>query len=79
MKRGIRGGEPFDQGLGGEVFAGVEDDADLDPVLAVLGRHADSGHGRMAEWPSRTVLALALSAVHSGPIQGAASFAPFRM
>jgi acetyl-CoA carboxylase carboxyltransferase component len=73
-----KAGQPYDEDADKAMRAGVEAmlDAQSDAVYAT-GRGWDDGVVDPRE--TRTVLSLALSAVHSAEVTGARSYAPFRM
>jgi acyl-CoA carboxylase subunit beta len=73
-----RAGRPFDEEADAQVRAAVEAQIEAESgALYATGHLWDDGV--IDPRHTRTVLGLALSAVHSAPVQGATHFAPFRM
>jgi len=80
VRRGAaeRAGRPYDEDLDGHIRQETEDMIDVQSTARyATGRLWDDGV--IDPRDTRTVLGLALSAVHSAPLQGATRFAPFRM
>jgi acyl-CoA carboxylase subunit beta len=73
-----RSGRPYDEQADAEVRRSTEDMIESQSsALYATGRLWDDGV--IDPRHTRTVLGLALSAVHSGPVKGTTQFAPFRM
>jgi acetyl-CoA carboxylase carboxyltransferase component len=73
-----RAGRPFDEEADAQVRAAVEAQIEAESgALYATGHLWDDGV--IDPRHTRTVLGLALSAVHSAPVQGTTHFAPFRM
>jgi acetyl-CoA carboxylase carboxyltransferase component len=73
-----RAGRPFDEEADAQVRAAVEAQIESESgALYATGHLWDDGV--IDPRHTRTVLGLALSAVHSAPVQGTTHFAPFRM
>ena len=73
-----RAGRPFDEDADAQIRAATEAQIEAESTaINATGRLWDDGI--IDPRDSRTVLSLALSAAHSAPVSGNASFAPFRM
>ncbi|HXK23373.1 MAG TPA: carboxyl transferase domain-containing protein, partial [Myxococcota bacterium] len=73
-----RAGEPFDEAADAQLRRAVEGQIEKESTaLFATGRVWDDGI--IDPRDTRTVLGIALSAVHSGPIEGARGFGVFRM
>jgi acetyl-CoA carboxylase carboxyltransferase component len=73
-----RAGKPFDEEADAQVRAAVEAQIEAESsALYATGHVWDDGV--IDPRHTRTVLGLALSAVHSAPVRGAVNYAPYRM
>jgi acetyl-CoA carboxylase carboxyltransferase component len=77
-EQAARRGQPVDESLEGAITRAVEDFAESQSLaLYATGRVADDGI--IDPRDTRTVVAMALSACHSGPVEGARGFGVFRL
>jgi acyl-CoA carboxylase subunit beta len=77
-EQAARRGEPVDEDLEGLITKTVEDFAEAQSLgMYATGRVADDGV--IDPRDTRTVVAMALSACHSGPVEGAPGFGVFRL
>ena len=71
-------GEPYDDQLDAAIRAKIEDQISAEE-LAYFATSRIWDDGLVDPRDTRTVLGIALSAVHSGPVEGTSSFGVFRM
>jgi len=77
-ERAARRGEPVDEAAEAAITQAVEDFAEAGSLaLYATGRVADDGI--IDPRDTRTVIAMALSACHSGPVEGARGYGVFRL
>ena len=77
-ERAARRGEPVDEAAEAMVTEAVENFAEAGSLaLYATGRVADDGI--IDPRDTRTVLAMALSACHTGPVRGASGYGVFRL
>ena len=77
-EQAARRGQPVDEDMEGAITKAVEDFAEAQSLaLYATGRVADDGV--IDPRDTRTVVAMALSACHSAPVEGASGFGVFRL
>ena len=77
-EQAARRGQPVDEDLEGAITKAVEDFAEAQSLgLYATGRVVDDG--AIDPRDTRTVVAMALSACHSGPVEGAGGYGVFRL